>query len=277
MMGMDMAGGGLSAGAYGRSPRMEAARASKSNDETTGDLHMRQEKYDAAVLSYEKSLRLANIKDPYTASKIPAGYRFQQSKDRQLFEKLARALIAAAKYDKARQVLDNLSRVVAAGFKAKEKSSLQFPAQLVVSVKKADLDAIAAGKIKSEEFRKRATLRYFDPAALRRDESKSGRENGKGKKLTNLKGVIQQVETKRGLVWINLGALDGLSIRAVFDVYSKVDTTAELQVTFEKGRIEVTRIVGPHLAEARIVDNAPNSRISPGDRITSKTRSAKAK
>ena len=100
----------------------------------------------------------------------PAGVKPEK---RRLMQKLSQAQIGAGNFDKARQVLENLSRAEAASSKEREKSSLPFSAQLVVSVKKADLDAVAAGKIKSEEFKKRATVRYFDPGELKRDELKN--------------------------------------------------------------------------------------------------------
>ena len=69
---------------------------------------------------------------------------------------------------RARQLLENLSRAEAAAKEASKSNSRErkngsppFSAQLVVSVKKVDLDAVAAGKITREEFEKRVTVRRY--------------------------------------------------------------------------------------------------------------------
>ena len=133
----------------------------KSNDETTGDLYRRQGDDKKAIAAYEKALRQSfpSASGFYNRITFPPGQ--PSPKNRRLMQKLSQAQIGAGDFDKARQLLDNLSRAEAASSKAHEKGSLPFSAQLVVSVKKADLDAVAAGKIKAEEFKKRATVRYF--------------------------------------------------------------------------------------------------------------------
>jgi tetratricopeptide (TPR) repeat protein len=187
MMSMDMADGGLSAGVYGRSARMEAGMASKSNDETTGDLHMRQGDGKKAIEAYEKALRQSfpsagdNLERYYRESDF-ASLDVISPKERMLIQKLSQAQIGAGNFEKAQKLVGYLRRAeigtkAASKSKARETSSPQFPAQLVVSVKKTDLDAIAAGKIKGEEFRKRATVRYFDPAKLQRKESKNSEDD----------------------------------------------------------------------------------------------------
>ena len=151
----------------------------KSNDETTGDLHRRQGDDKKAIEAYEKALRpsFSPAGGFYNRITIPSGGL--SPKNRRLMQKLSLAQIEAGNFDKARQLIENLSRAEAAAkdaskskSKVYEQGSLPFSAQLVVSVKKADLDAVADGKINGGEFKKRATLRYLDPGELRRDGSK---------------------------------------------------------------------------------------------------------
>lgn len=74
-------------------------------------------------------------------------------------------------------------------------------------------------------------------------------------------GLVRWVDNSSHLVWINLGSADSLTKRTNFSVYKKnnrgvgVDTENSLKGPEDlKGSIEVTRILGPHLAEARILD-----------------------
>lgn len=153
---------------------MSAGRESQSNDETTGNLHVRQNDYKKAIEAYEKALGQSFISEDgfvfYKRGDLLPANSFSP-KNRRLMQRLGQSHIGAGNFDKARQVLDYLSRAEAAASKTREQDSLQFPAQLVVSIKKADLDAIASGKIKSEEFKKRASVRYFDPGEVQPDES----------------------------------------------------------------------------------------------------------
>ena len=140
----------------------------------TGDLHMRQGNQKKAIEAFEKALRqsFSSGGDFYNQITFPPGGL--SPTNQRLMKKLGAAQIGAGNFEKARQVLDNLSRAEAAASKASKNGPSQFPAQLVVSVMKSDLDAIANGKIKSEEFKKRASLRYLDPSDFQQKESKSG-------------------------------------------------------------------------------------------------------
>lgn len=70
-------------------------------------------------------------------------------------------------------------------------------------------------------------------------------------------GVIRWVDDKTPTVWINLGPDDGLKLRTVFSVVSPADYAASRPF---RGSIEVTRHVGPHLSEARILVQVHHSR-----------------
>lgn len=78
-------------------------------------------------------------------------------------------------------------------------------------------------------------------------------------------GEVTWVNQRQGTVWINLGRADGLSRQASFAVYNaeSTDLTAEAQ----KANIEVTQLLGDHLAEARVVSDTAVNPIMPGDKI----------
>jgi hypothetical protein len=72
---------------------------------------------------------------------------------------------------------------------------------------------------------------------------------------------------QNGTVWINLGTADSLRRQVTFSVYdAELHDAAKAE---KKGSIEVTRLLGPHMAEARVTeDNATNPLIV-GDQIYS--------
>jgi len=144
----------------------------KLTHELTGDLHLRQGDYKKAIEAYEKNLRQSfSTESLYGRIKFPPEGLSKQN--RSLMQKLSQAQIGAGNFDKARKLLDNLSRAEAAAHQAtrsNKRSNETSPsaAQLVVSVKKSDLDAVAAGKLPHETFKKQASVRYFDPTTVRR-------------------------------------------------------------------------------------------------------------
>jgi hypothetical protein len=81
-------------------------------------------------------------------------------------------------------------------------------------------------------------------------------------------GLIRRVDHNVGLVWISLGSADFLPRRINFSVYNKAHHGIGRGNEDIKGAIEVTRIVGPHLAEARILPGTDiHNPISSGDPI----------
>jgi len=78
-------------------------------------------------------------------------------------------------------------------------------------------------------------------------------------------GEIRWVNQREGTVWINLGRADGLRRQVTFSVYP-ADLT-NLSQAVKKGSIEVTRILGDHVAEARIVEDKISDPLMPGDKI----------
>jgi hypothetical protein len=78
-------------------------------------------------------------------------------------------------------------------------------------------------------------------------------------------GEIRWVNQRTGTAWINLGKADGLLRQITFGVYP-ADFT-DMSAGGKKASIEVTQILGDHLAEARIFDDRLADPLMPGDKI----------
>jgi hypothetical protein len=80
-------------------------------------------------------------------------------------------------------------------------------------------------------------------------------------------GLVSWVNQKEQKVWINLGEADQLRPQVTFSVYSGDESDA-LKAD-NKGSIEVTKILSPHLSEARITNDVPTRPLMEGDKIYS--------
>lgn len=78
-------------------------------------------------------------------------------------------------------------------------------------------------------------------------------------------GVITGVNQQARLVYIDAGSADNLRLQQTFSVFDK-ETSSVLQ-SKPKGRIEVTQILGEHLAACRILEDKLPNLILPGDVI----------
>lgn len=76
-------------------------------------------------------------------------------------------------------------------------------------------------------------------------------------------GAILRVDSAAKVVWINLGAADFLKPGTTFGVYSISGAL--------KGKIEVTRILGQHLSEARIIEEELAHPMAASDQLISTT------
>lgn len=72
---------------------------------------------------------------------------------------------------------------------------------------------------------------------------------------------------QNGTVWINLGAADGLRRQITFSVFDA--DALDPAKTDPKGSLEVTKILGDHMAEARVTGDDPRNPILTGDQIYS--------
>lgn len=80
-------------------------------------------------------------------------------------------------------------------------------------------------------------------------------------------GTIRKVDYRTKLVWIDLGTADRLPQRLSFSVYSASHHGVGRGREDIKGAIEVTRIIGKNMAEARILDHDIYDPIRAGDPI----------
>ena len=80
-------------------------------------------------------------------------------------------------------------------------------------------------------------------------------------------GLIRWINNTQGTVWINLGKADKLPVRTTFSVYSKSHSGVTRGTADIKGKIEVTRLLEPHLAECKIVGDNIHKPFALGDPI----------
>lgn len=80
-------------------------------------------------------------------------------------------------------------------------------------------------------------------------------------------GEVRWVDNATGVVWINLGSEDQLSTQTTFSVYDKSNEGVGRGPQDIKGSIEVTRILGPHLSQARILKEDIYRPMVAGDEI----------
>ncbi|MEM6330237.1 MAG: hypothetical protein AAF790_08310 [Planctomycetota bacterium] len=80
-------------------------------------------------------------------------------------------------------------------------------------------------------------------------------------------GAVAYVNQANRTVWINIGEQDALRRQVTFSVYEQ--TEADAGKAPKKASIEVIRMLGDHLAEARITDDDARNPILPGDWIYS--------
>jgi hypothetical protein len=78
-------------------------------------------------------------------------------------------------------------------------------------------------------------------------------------------GKILWVNLRDNTVYLNLGEADNLRRGITFSVYPP--GTTEVAKAISKGKIEVTRVTGPHSAEARIDENPLGDPLLPGDLV----------
>ena len=119
-----------------------------------------------------------------------------------------------------------------------------------------------------EQYRSRMEKEYAKVEKLAEDR---GFELNEAKKVSFERedGVIRSTSPLDNTVTINLGELDGLPEQTTFSVYKRNNSGIARGVEDIKGAIEVTRILGPHQAEARILEQDKYDPISKGDLVYS--------
>ncbi len=80
-------------------------------------------------------------------------------------------------------------------------------------------------------------------------------------------GFVSLTDPRSKTVWINVGSADNLQTHATFSVY---EANGESVIARRpKGRIQVVRIAGEHLAEATVLESNVSDPLLPGDAIHS--------
>lgn len=80
-------------------------------------------------------------------------------------------------------------------------------------------------------------------------------------------GQVTYVNQANGIVWVDLGDADGLRPQVTFSVFES--ELSETGPRSRKGSIEVTRVIGDHIAEAQITNDDPLNPVLPGDQVFS--------
>ena len=78
-------------------------------------------------------------------------------------------------------------------------------------------------------------------------------------------GKVVSVNQAQGIVYINLGSADSLGRLTKFTVYDL--NTSDVTQGSKKATIEVTKLIGPHQAEAQIIDSFYGNPVLTGDVI----------
>lgn len=76
-------------------------------------------------------------------------------------------------------------------------------------------------------------------------------------------GHIRWVNQRTRVVWIDLGIADGLRRQTTFSIYDQ--DASNFGKATKKASVEVTKLIEPHLAEARILEDDLSNPILPGD------------
>jgi hypothetical protein len=82
-------------------------------------------------------------------------------------------------------------------------------------------------------------------------------------------GQIRSIDHSARIVTVNLGSDDNLARGTTFSIYDKRNTGVARGSADIKGKVEVTRILDGHLAEARITEEKLSRPIAPGDIVFS--------
>lgn len=227
--------------------------------ETYGsDLEATQRSYRAVLEHLYKTLQAKSATLVATEQKLRDAEtkiaQLEASKEPLIQKQQDRADAAEADLAKERE---KFNTELAASFKARDDLLNR-----VNEAEKKAQDAVAQMEAAKKDFesRTRTTVALL---AARTQEL----EATKNPPLTTADGKIQWVNQNLGTVWINLGEADGLLIGTTFAVYP--GNAVNVAAAERKGGIEVTAIRGPHLAEARIIDDTVRDPIMPGDLISS--------
>jgi hypothetical protein len=168
-----------------------------------------------------------------------------------------------AKIDAARKAAEADAAASRNAFNEDREKMKRSEAQLAstVEAQKADIDA----KVAQWETAKAAYETKIKELTDATNILKSQRKDEPGS-FEIADGRISWVN-QNGTVWINLGTADSLRRQVTFSVYD-ADQHDAAKAT-KKGSLEVTRLLGPHMAEARVTEDDSTNPILVGDNIYS--------
>ena len=205
-------------------------------------------------------------------------YNTLHEKDQELAS--AREEIEKVKAERAQVEAAKQAQVAAAEQKQQQAAEQLAEAQKVFEAerlkKDQELDAIKGeldAKIAKYDELEAEKKKEIDALSADRNKLQAINE-GLNKKVTDLDptsgfevpdGKIVWVNQKARSVWINVGQADGLQRQVTFSVVDSGDDVGGDQKT--KGRIEVTEILGPHFAQARILEDELYNPIVQDDKI----------
>lgn len=200
-----------------------------------------QKKNEALTAEQETVKKLTNDLARFEAEKQP-----QIDKHRDEAKKLSEDLVNRTKtFDDDRKKLndekDELAGKLEKSKKDTEKALTNAQAKMDVALK--DLARFRQLYVERTEQLDQVTKQEFEVA----------------------EGLVRWVNQRNGTVWINLGQSDNLRRQVRFSVYNA--DTNDVTKAAKKASIEVTQILGEHLAEARIVEDVISDPIMPGDVI----------
>jgi hypothetical protein len=148
-------------------------------------------------------------------------------------------------------------------FNQDRQTITQEKSALAAKLDKAQKDAVAVvDKIKADLEETQKRTQKVQQALQDRSEQLNKVVN---QSFETADGKIRWVNQRNGTVWVNIGQADGLPRQTTFAVYPAAATNVEN--ASKKASIEVTQILGEHLAEARILEDNVGDPILPGDLI----------
>lgn len=237
---------------------------------------------------------LEDVKKTFEADMERFGSNFDESRRsyREILDYLSREKDAiAAREEAATARLREVSDRLVAVENEKEKQVAQFQEQMKASEEEAarqrnqyardradlektrqqlleQVDSMRASH-EAELAKRDATIRDLNEKLAKSERAKTNLLAEVSKSAESFEvpdGRISWVN-QDGTVWINLGAADSLRRQITFSVFDA--DARDPARSDQKGSIEVTRILGDHLAEARITSDNPRNPILSGDNIFS--------
>jgi hypothetical protein len=185
----------------------------------------------------------------------------QVQKERQALEDQTEAKVKAA--EEAKNKVESDFAAARNSFDQDRKRMAQVEKELMAKVESQKTEFEA--KLAKYETDRQAMQKEIDKLGLANKNLIAQRKDEPGS-FEIPDGRISWVN-QNGTVWINLGTADSLRRQVTFSVFDADQTDAVKAI--KKGSIEVTRLLGPHMAEAKITEDDATNPILTGDQIYS--------